>query len=195
MSSKLPYDVVDDFTPIALLAEANNVLLMSPTLQVKNLQRAACAGEGEAGVHPLLQQRHRLVGPPDLRALRSQAGVTLTHVPYRGTSSSIADISQGNVHLALDAVISGVPLVKQGRVKGLAVSGPRRSPLAPDIPTMGETVPGFSVLSWFGVYGPKGMPPELARRINEEIIKVLSSPEMVARFADPGRRAGQALAR
>ena len=121
----------------------------------------------------------------------AQAGVTLTHVPYRGTSSSIADLTQGTVHLALDAVVSGVPLVKQGRVKGLAVSGPRRSPLAPEIPTMGETVTGFSVLSWFAVYGPKGMSPELTKRINEEIVKVLSTPEMVAKYQGMGIEAGK----
>ena len=95
------------------------------------------------------------------------------------------------MHLALDALPSALPQVKSGRVRALAVSGPKRSSLAPDIPTIGETVKGFSVLSWFGLYGPKEMSPDLVRRINTEVVKALQSPDMIARFAamgiEPGR--------
>ena len=191
VSSKLPYNVVDDFTPIALVAEANNVLLMSPTLDVKNLKELLALAKAKPGFINYSSSGIGSWGHLSFELFAAQAGVTLTHVPYRGTSSSIADLTQGNVHLALDATVSSLPLVKQGRLKGLAVSGPRRSPLAPDIPTMGETVTGFSVLSWFAVYGPKGMSPELTKRINEEIVKVLNTPEMIAKFQgmgiDPGK--------
>ena len=191
VSSKLPYNVVNDFTPIALLAEANNVLLMAPTLQFKNLGELLATAREKPGSIYYSSSGVGSWGHLSFELFAAQAGVSLTHVPYRGTSSSIADINQGTVHLALDAVVSGIPIVKSGRAKGLAVSGPRRTPLAPDIPTMGETVAGFSVLSWFAVYGPKGMSPELARRINEEIIKVLSTPEMVAKFQGMGIEAGR----
>jgi tripartite-type tricarboxylate transporter receptor subunit TctC len=191
VSSKLPYNVVDDFTPIALLAEANNVLLMAPTLQVKSLGELLAMAREKPGSIYYSSSGIGSWGHLSFELFAAQAGVTLTHVPYRGTSSSIADINQGTVHLALDAVVSGIPIVKSGRAKGLAVSGPRRTPLAPDIPTMGETVAGFSVLSWFAVYGPKGMSPDLARRINEEILKVLSTPEMIAKFQGMGIEAGR----
>lgn len=191
VSSKLPYNVVDDFTPIALLAEANNVLLMSPTLEVKNVNGLLALARAKPGSINYSSSGIGSWGHLSFELFAAQAGVTLTHVPYRGTSSSIADLSQGTVQLALDAVVSAVPLVKSGRVRGLAVSGPRRSPLAPEIPTISETVVGFSVLSWFGVYGPKGMSPELAKRINEAIIKVLSTPEMVAKFQTMGIEAGR----
>jgi tripartite-type tricarboxylate transporter receptor subunit TctC len=92
----------------------------------------------------------------------------------------------------LEAVPTAVPNVRQGRAKGLAVSGPKRSPFAPEIPTISEQgLPGFSIQSWFGLYGPKGMPPELARRINEELNKVMQSPDMVARFSAMGIEAGR----
>ncbi|MCC6196872.1 MAG: tripartite tricarboxylate transporter substrate binding protein [Burkholderiales bacterium] len=186
VSSNLPYDIFTDFTPIALLAETNNVLLMSPTLPFKSLAELLAAAKAKPGSIYYASSGIGSWGHLSFELFAAQAGVTLTHVPYRGTSAAIADISQGNVQLALDAVVSGVPLVKQGRVKGLAVSGPRRSALAPEIPTMGETVKGFSVQSWFGVYGPKGMSPELTKRINEEIVKVLNTPEMTAKFLSLG---------
>jgi tripartite-type tricarboxylate transporter receptor subunit TctC len=189
--AKLPYNVVTDFTPIALLAEANNVLLMSPTLQVKNLSELLALAREKPGYLNYSSSGVGSWGHLSFELFAAQAGISLSHVPYRGTSSSIADLSQGTVHLALDAVVSAVPLVKQGRVRGLAVSGPRRSPLAPDIPTISETVPGFSVLSWFGVYGPGGMSPELTKRINEEIVKALHSPELVARYQGFGVEAGR----
>ena len=191
VSKQLPYDVVNDFTPIALIAESNNVLLASPTLSAKNVSELiALAREKPGSVH-YSSSGIGSWGHLNFELFAAQAGITLTHVPYRGTSSSIADITQGNVQLALDAVVSGVPLVKQGRVKGLAVSGPRRSAIAPEIPTIAETVPGFSALSWFGVYGPRGMSPDLVRRINAEIVKVLQSPDMTARLSAMGVEGGR----
>jgi tripartite-type tricarboxylate transporter receptor subunit TctC len=192
VTPRLPYNVVDDFTPIALLAESNNLLLVSPSLPVKNMSELVALARAKPGYVTYASSGIGSWGHLSFELLSSQAGITMTHIPYRGTGSSIADLSTGTVNLALDAIPSALPHVKQGRLKALAVSGPKRSPIAPDIPTISESgVPGFSVLSWFGLYGPRGMSPELARRINEQVNKVLQSPEMVARFQqlgiDPGR--------
>ena len=191
VNTKLPYNVVDDFTPIALLAEANNVLLGSPSLPVKNVKELLALAKEKPGYLNYASSGIGSWGHLAFELFAAQAGVTLTHVPYKGTGSSIADLSGGTVHLALDAVPSGMPHATTGRAKALAVSALKRSPLAPDVPTIAETVPGFSVLSWFGLYGPKGMSPELVKRINEEFNKAMSTPEMTARFAsmgiDPGR--------
>ena len=123
--------------------------------------------------------------------LSAQTGVVMNHIPYKGTGGAITDLSSGIVHLSIDGVGTGIPHVNAGRVRGLAVTGPRRSPLLPDTPTIAETVPGFSVVSWFGLYGPRGMSPELTKRIHDEVAKVIQSPEMVQRFKgmalEPGR--------
>ncbi len=177
VQKNLPYNVLTDFTPIALLAEANNVLLASPSIHVKNVKELLALAKSWAHL--------------SFELFSGAAGVSLTHVPYKGTGSSIADLTGGTVHLALDAIPSGMPHAKTGRAVALAVSGAHRSQAAPDLPTIAETVPGFSVLSWFGLYGPKGMPPELAKRINEEFNKAMQSPEMVARFAGFGIDAGR----
>jgi tripartite-type tricarboxylate transporter receptor subunit TctC len=192
VSPRLPYKPVEDFTPIALLAEANNVLLASPTINVKSVAQLVDMARKKPGMLNYSSSGIGSFGHLVFARLGSQAGVTLTHIPYKGTSSSITDLVSGQVHLAVDALPSALPYVKDGRLRGLAVTGPRRSPLAPDIPTVAESgVPGFAVVSWFGLYAPRGLPPELARRINEEVNKVLQAPEMTSRFAamgiEPGR--------
>jgi tripartite-type tricarboxylate transporter receptor subunit TctC len=191
MTAKLPYNVFDDFTPIALLADANNVLLVSPSVPAKNVSELLALAREKPGYLNYATSGIGSWGHLAFELFAGQAGVTLTHVPYKGTGSSIADLSAGTVHLALDALPSGLPHAKTGRAHALAVSGPHRSALAPDVPTLGETVPGFAVTSWFGLYGPKGMSPELAKRINAEVNKAMQTPELVARFASLGIEAGR----
>lgn len=187
VSTQLRYKPVEDFTPIALLAEANNLLLVSPTLGVKNMQELLALARKKPGYLNFSSSGVGSFGHLLFEQFSKQAGVTLNHIPYKGTASSITDLVSGSVHLAADALPSALPHVRDGRLLGLAVTGPRRSPLAPDVPTIAESgVPGFSVLSWFGLYAPRGLPPELATRINEEVNKVLRAPEMAARFATLG---------
>jgi tripartite-type tricarboxylate transporter receptor subunit TctC len=190
--SKLPYKVVEDFTPIAFLAGANNILLVSPTVPAKNIKELLALAREKPGYLNYASSGIGSWAHLTFDLLATQAGVSFTHVPYKGTGSSIADLTSGTVHMALDAIPSALPHVKRGRARVLAVSGSHRSSIVPDIPTIAESgVPGFAAQSWFGLYGPRGMSPELARRINEEVNKVLQSPEMIVRFQglgiEPGR--------
>jgi tripartite-type tricarboxylate transporter receptor subunit TctC len=187
----LKYKAVEDFTPIALLAEANNLLLVSPSVGVKDMKELLAVARQKPGELNYASSGIGSFGHLAFEALGAQAGVKFTHVPYKGTAAAMADLMGGTIQMAVDAVPSALPYVKDGRLRGAAVTGTRRSTLAPDIATVAESgVPGFSVLSWFGLYAPRGLPPQLARRINEEVNKVLHTPEMVARFSamgiDPG---------
>lgn len=187
MNPQLKYNPVNDFTPIALLAEANNVLLVSPGVGAKSMQELLAIAKQKPGFLNYSSSGIGSFAHLGFEYLAHQAGVQLTHVPYKGTASSISDLVSGSVHMALDAVPSALPHVKEGRLRGVAVSGPRRSSLAPEIPTIAESgVPGFAVTSWFGLYAPKNLPPEIAQRMNEEVNKVLRSPEIVAKFASMG---------
>jgi tripartite-type tricarboxylate transporter receptor subunit TctC len=187
VSTQLRYNAVEDFTPIALLAESNNLLLVSPTIDAKNVKELLALARQKPGYLNYSSSGTASFGHLTLELFRTQAGVSITHIPYKGTGASISDLMSGAVHMAVDALPTSLPHVKEGRLRGLAVTGPRRSPLAPEIPTIAESgLPGFSVLSWFGLYGPRGMSPQLVRRINDEVNKVLQSPEMVSRFANLG---------
>ena len=191
ISTNLKYNAVEDFTPIALLAEANNMLLVSPTVGVKDMKELLAVARQKPGSLNYASSGVGSFGHLAFEALGAQAGVKFTHVPYKGTAAAMADLMGGTIQMAVDAVPSALPYVKDGRLRGAAVTGSRRSALAPEIATVSESgVPGFSVLSWFGLYAPRGVPPQLARKINEEVNKVLHTPEMVARFTamgiDPG---------
>jgi tripartite-type tricarboxylate transporter receptor subunit TctC len=183
LSSQLRYNPVEDFTPIAHLADSQLVLLGSPTIDAKNGKELLALARQKPGQLNYSSSGVGTIAHLTTEALKSQAGVFITHIPYKGSGQAIPDLVNGAVHLTWDALASGLPHAKEGRVRALAVSGPKRSPLAPEIPTVAEAgVPGFSVLTWFGLYAPRGLPPALTQRINEEVNKVLRSPEMVERY-------------
>ncbi|RJG03263.1 tripartite tricarboxylate transporter substrate binding protein [Noviherbaspirillum sedimenti] len=192
VSTKLPYNAVKDFTPIAFLTEANNLLVVSPTLPVKNVKELLALAREKPGYLNYVSSGVGSFGHLSFELLAAQTGVSFTHVPYKGTGAALQDLMSGAVHMALEAIPSALPKVKSGMAGALAVSGAHRSAIAPDIPTIAESgVPGFSVQSWFGLYGPRGMPPELTQRINEKVNKMLQSPNMVVRFQAMGIEAGR----
>lgn len=187
LNPNLKYNPVDDFTPIALLAEANNILLVSPSVGARNMQELLAIAKQKPGALNYSSSGIGSFAHLTFEYFASQANIQLTHVPYKGTASSIADLVSGAVHLAADAIPSALPHIKEGRLRGVAVTGSRRSPLAPDIPTVAEAgVPGFAVTSWFGLYAPRGMPPDVSKKLSDEVNKVLRSPEIVAKFSSMG---------
>ncbi len=191
VTPNLRYKPVEDFTPIALLAEVNNVIIATPTLEARNMAELIALARQKPGFLNYTSSGIGSITHLWFESLQARTGVTMTHVPYKGSGSAFTDLISGAVQVTLDALPSGLPHVKGGRLKLLAVTGPQRSPLAPDAPTVAETVPGFAVNSWFGLYAPKGMSPELTRRINAEASKALQSAEMKARFTEMGIEAGQ----
>jgi len=195
MYNNLRYDPVADFTPIALLAESNNLLLVSPATGAKNIKELLELIRKKPGQFNYVSSGIGSFAHLSFELLKQDANLFITHIPYKGTGATITDLVSGQVHLAMDAIPSGLPHVKEGRVKGLAVTGSHRSPLAPEIPTLAESgVPNFSVMSWFGLYAPRGLPPELQRKINEEVNKVMARPEIAARFAQLGIEPGKGSA-
>jgi tripartite-type tricarboxylate transporter receptor subunit TctC len=115
------------------------------------------------------------------------AGVKLNHVPYKGTQQSIPDLMAGQVSILFDNVMTAQPNIKAGKVKGLAISSPARSPLVPDLPTIAESgLPGFQSLVWFGLLGPANTPKAVVDRVNAEMNKALQLPEIQARFSQMG---------
>lgn len=188
--AKLGYGI-EDFTPIALLADANLVLLVSPKLGVKNVKELIELGKARPGF-----LNYYSTGEGSLTHLMSallglQSGVKMAHVPYKGFAQAVPDMMAGTMHIAWDAIASALPYVKDGRLVALAVAGSKRSAALPDVPTMNEAMkqmglPGLSATAWFGLYGPRGMSPELTRRVNDEVNKALRSPEVLNRFSALG---------
>ena len=120
-------------------------------------------------------------------AFKSQAGIYVTHIPYRGTALAIPDLVSNKVQILFDSIVSGMPHVKDGKLRALAVTGRTRSALAPELPTVAESgLPGFVSTTWFGIYGPRGLPADITARLNAEFNKAMQSAEVRERLARLG---------
>jgi len=187
---KLGYGI-EDFTPIGLLADANLVLLVSPKLGVKNVKELIDVAKARPGFLNYYSTGEGSLTHLMSALLSQQTNVKMTHVPYKGFAQALPDMMAGTMHISWDAIASALPYVKDGRLTALAVAGPKRSPALPDVPTMNEVMsqmglPALTATAWFGMYGPRGMSPELTRRVNDEVNKALRSPEVLNRFVAMG---------
>ena len=184
---RLAYKPEQDFTPIAHVADAASVLLITPSLPVKNVQELIAYAKANPGKLNYATSGNGTIVHLNTAAFAAQAGIQLAHVPYKGTAQSITDLAAGQVHLLFDSIPTGMPHVASGRLRALAVTGDRRSTLAPNLPTVAESgLPGYSSVTWFGLYGPAGMKPELIARINQAFNRALQNPEVIASLAKQG---------
>lgn len=181
----LPYDPEKDLTPIGKIAAAPFVVVISEKVNAKNLREfialaAAKPGSikyGSAGVGGLNQMGTELFA--------KAAKVELIHVPYKGISPAFVDLMAGNLQMLLPSLPASTELIRAGKIRGLAVTSMRRSPLLPELPTATEAgLQGFELEAWWGLFGPAGLPPALVKRLNEEVNAALAQPdfkEMLAR--------------
>jgi tripartite-type tricarboxylate transporter receptor subunit TctC len=182
--AKLPYDPARDLAPVTLLGVANLFLVANQAVPVKDFgERVALARDkpgilnyGSSGVGSI----HHL----SMESLKAALGLSIVHIPYKGTGQSIPALVSGDVALAYAAMPSIAAHVKSGRVKVLAVSTAKRSPTAPDVPTVAELgVPGYDFAPEIGLLAPAGTPPAIVARMSQEVARALKSPEVAQRFA------------
>jgi tripartite-type tricarboxylate transporter receptor subunit TctC len=187
LNPNLPYKADIDFTPIVHVVNATNLVLVPQTLPVNNVRELIAYAKARPGQLNYASSGNGTIVQLTAEAFKAQAGVFITHIPYRGTALAIPDLVSNKVQLLFDSVVSGMPHVKDGKLKALAVTGARRSVLAPDLPTVAESgLPGFESVTWFGLYGPRGLPPEVVTRLNTEFNKALQSAEVRERLAKVG---------
>jgi tripartite-type tricarboxylate transporter receptor subunit TctC len=181
---KLPYDAVKDFTPIGMIGGTPNVLVVPASLPVTDLKSfiayaKASPGKlsyGSAGVGSLTQ----LV----MELLKQQAGMFVLHVPYRGIAPAFTDLLGGQTQAMFPGLAAGMPHIRSGRVKALAVTGVARHPLIKDVPTLIESgFQGFDALQWYGVVGPAGIPAPVVKTLNDTLNRVLTEPDFKDKLA------------
>ncbi len=187
LNPNLAYNADIDFTPIAQVATATNVLLVPKDLPVVNVKEFIAYLKARPGQLNYATSGNGTIVHLTTEAFKAQAGVFVVHIPYRGTALAIPDLVSGKVHLLFDSVVSGLPHVKDGKLKALAVTSAKRSALVPELPTLAESgLPGFESTTWFGFYGPKGLSPEITNRVAAELQRALAKPEVAERFAKLG---------
>jgi len=184
---KLPYDAVKDFTPIAHLADAASVLLVTPSLPVKTVAELIAYAKKHPGELNYASSGNGTIVHLTTEAFKAQAGIFMTHVPYKGTALAIPDVIAGSVQVLIDAIPSGMPHVRSGRLRALAVTGDKRSALVPELPTVAEAgLAGFSSVTWFGLYAPRGMKADLVERVHEAFERAAHAPDVVQSLAKLG---------
>jgi len=185
--AKLPYDPVKDFAPITLVTSVPNVLVVHPSLPVKNVKELIALAKARPGELNFASGSTGSAGHLAGELFKSMAGVNMVHIPYKGAAPAVMDLLAGHVSLMFDNLASALPNIKAGRVRALAVTTLKRSPVLPQLPTINESgLRGFDVSTWFGVFAPGGTPPEIVAKLNAGIVRILQTPGMRERLAALG---------
>ncbi len=181
---KLPYDAVRDFTPVAMVGGTPNVLVVAPAVPVASLREFIAYAKQNPG-----KLSYGSSGPGTLthlamEELKVAADLDIVHVPYRGIGPAFVDILGGQTQVMFPGLAAALPHIKAGKVKPLAITGTRRHPLLPDVPTFEELgYKGFDGVQWYGIVGPANLPAPIVKRLNEEINKLLEAPELRERLS------------
>jgi len=185
--SKLPYDVLKDFAIVTVLGSAPTIVMVHPSLPTKTFQEFVSFVKAN---HKTLSYGSAGIGSTAHLAgelMNQSLNTGILHVPYKGESSSIADVISGQLPLTYATLPAALPQVKAGKVRGLAITSLQRSPLAPEFPTVAESgVPGYEVAAWNAIYAPAAMSKDLIARINQDVVKVLALPDVRERLAQLG---------
>jgi tripartite-type tricarboxylate transporter receptor subunit TctC len=179
----IPYDVEKDLTLISNCVRVFNLLAVNNKLPVSTVQELIAYAKKNPGKLTTGSSGNGTTGHLGAELFKSMTGTFIVHVPYKGSPQAINDLMAGQIDMMFDNISSIGPHAKAGRVKGIAVSGPRRSPVFPDLPTVAEAgVPGYETVAWGGVIGPAKLPAEVVSRLNQEIRKALAAPALLERF-------------
>ena len=190
LTRNLPYDPVRDFAPVTLVASQQLVLLVHPAVAARSVQELIRLAKAKPGELTFASAGNGSGGHLSGELLKILAGITMTHVPYKGIAPALVDVISGQVTLTFASIISGLPHVKSGKTRALAVSGGHRSPAAPDLPTMTESgVSGYESSTWYGLLAPKATPRAIVTKLNHEIVAIINLPavksHLLAEGAEP----------
>jgi len=186
LNPKIPYDAMRDFTPIGQVGNAPSIMLVpnsSPAHTVqewieyarKNPGRLNYASSGNGTIVQLTAE-----------LFKAQANLFVVHIPYKGTALAMPDLISGKVDVLFDSLPTGLPHVREGRLRALGVTSAKRSPLVPDLPPISDVLPGYESSTWFGLFGPRGLPADVVTRVNTAANQVLKDPEVVDKLTRLG---------
>jgi tripartite-type tricarboxylate transporter receptor subunit TctC len=179
-------DPLRAFAPVTKVVDVHFVFLANPSLPANNVKELIELAKKEPG--KIAYSSSGPGGAPHLamELFKRQAGIDLTHIPYKGSAPSFNDLIGGRVMLTMDSLVQSYPHIKSGRLKPLAVLGPKRTALLPDVPTVGESLPGYALTNWFGLLAPAATPKEAVFKTYTDVVKVLREEDVKKRISDLG---------
>ncbi len=187
MQRKLAFDPIKDFAPITLVARVPQLLVVNPAFPAKSVAELLAQAKARPGQINFASSGAGSAPHLAMEVFMELTGVSFNHVPYKGTAPALADVIAGQVQVTFDAIPPALAYVRGGRVRPLAVSSPKRFPLLPDVPTMGEAgLPAYDFASWFGMLAPALTPHAIIATLNHEIVAIIQSAEIRDRLTDLG---------
>jgi tripartite-type tricarboxylate transporter receptor subunit TctC len=183
----LPYDIEKDFTPITNLGAVPLLVTSNPGIPAKNLKEFIAASKAEPQKYTFGTSAVGSASHLAEEAIKSEAKMEIVIIPYKGTAPAIVDVIGGHTSAMIDAVPSTMPHVKSGKLRPLAVTSAKRLPSLPDVPTVAESgLDGFEMVSWYGLWGPARMPPEVTAKIQKEVAAALKSQQVAKSLGEQG---------
>ena len=182
---KLPFDPIRDFTMISQLGLTTTVLVTHPSLPVKNVKELIALAKSKPGQ----LTAGTSAGNSQFLAvemLKTMAGIDVLNIPYKGAGAALNDTVAGHVQFQVNTLLATTPFIQSGRLKVLAVCGAKRAASLPNVPTVGETLPGFESSGWYALLGPAGMPRDVVAKIHDGFARALNTPDIKQRLADQG---------
>ncbi len=186
--TKMPYDALTDFAPVAFVAGVPNLMVVSPKkVKATTVQEFIAEAKATPGKFTMASSGNGTSIHLSGELFKQMTGIEMPHVPYRGSGPAVNDLIGGQVDVMFDNLPSSIEQVRGGNLRALAVTSAQRSPAIADKPTLAEAgLPGFEASSWFALFAPKGTPPEITSKLNQEVRKALEMPDVQKRYADLG---------
>lgn len=171
---KLPYDSVSDIQPIILIGTTGLVVTLHPSVPIKSMKELIASIKANPGKYNFGSAGTGGLGHLASELFKLETKTNFTHVPYKGTGPVMTALLSGEVQSSFSSLVPSIPHVRAGRLRALGVTTPKRSRAMPDVPAIAETVPGYEVIHWYGIWGPKGLPKDIVTRWNREVARVLN---------------------
>ena len=185
--SNMPYDPVRDFEPVSQVAVVPNAVVVHPSVKATTLKDFVALAKAQPGKFDYASLGSGTAAHLGMEMLKREAGIFMVHIPYRGSAPAVADLIGGQVQVMMDGLPSALPHVKAGRLRALAVTSQKRSPAAPDLPTIAESgYPDFYADAWSGLFAPRGTPAAVVDKLALEVQRILRLPDVRERFAGLG---------
>jgi len=183
----LPYDPVRDFAAITLIARVPNMLVINNDIPAKDVAELIALMKANPGKWSFASSGNGTSQHLSGELFKGMAGVDMQHIPYKGSPPALTDVMGGQVTMTFDNITTAWPLARGGKLRALAVTTAKRSPVSPEVPTLAESgLPGYEIGSWQGVFAPAGTPPEIVKRLNTEIVKIINSPDVQKKLLELG---------
>ncbi len=187
--AKLAYDEAD-FQPVIRAVDTQNILVVHPSLPVRNLKELIALAKARPGTLNFASSGTGTISHLGGELFKSMTKTDIAHIPYKGSAPAMTDLLSGQVSLMWDSLTSALPQARAGKLRAIAVTGLKRSPTVPELPTMAESgLPGFEVINWLGILAPKGVRKEIVAKVNDDVMQIIKLPDVRQRMLDSGAEA------